>query len=66
MACQGCGRTSVSRLCCPTCVEYGRQSFFCSQECFTKNWKSHNQLHEILKRKQGILENAGGGPGAEN
>jgi len=55
MACQGCGRTSSStRLCCPTCIEFGRTSFFCSQECFTKSWKSHNQLHELLRKKKGL------------
>ncbi|CAK0823899.1 unnamed protein product, partial [Prorocentrum cordatum] len=32
MACQGCGRVSETRLCCPTCVELGRTSFFCGQE----------------------------------
>jgi len=51
MACQGCGHPSNNRLCCPTCVEFGRTSFFCGQECFTKNWSSHSQLHDILRRK---------------
>lgn len=54
MACQGCGRVSQNRMCCPTCIEFGRTSFFCSQECFTKNWKSHSQLHELLKKKQAL------------
>jgi len=54
MACQGCGRISETRLCCPTCIEYGRTSFFCDQDCFTKNWNAHNQLHELLKRKRGL------------
>lgn len=60
MACQGCGRTSETRLCCPTCVEFGRTSFFCSQECFTKNWNAHNQLHELLKRKRVLAEGSTG------
>lgn len=55
MACQGCGHTSPTRLCCPTCIEFGRTSFFCNQECFTKNWASHDQLHDIL-RKKALLE----------
>lgn len=52
MACQGCGHpVGDHRLCCPTCVEFGRTSFFCGQECFTKNWSSHSQLHDILRKK---------------
>lgn len=60
MACQGCGRTSQTRLCCPTCIELGRTSFFCGQECFTKNWAAHNQLHELLKRKKALAEEISG------
>mmetsp|Transcript_90668 Transcript_90668/g.292619 ORF Transcript_90668/g.292619 Transcript_90668/m.292619 type:complete len:443 (-) Transcript_90668:76-1404(-) len=60
MACQGCGRVSEKRLCCPTCIEFGRTSFFCGQECFTTNWNAHNQLHELMRRKQGVVE--GGTP----
>lgn len=51
MACLGCGAVSQNRLCCPECIKYGRTSFFCGQECFTKNWKSHSQLHEVLRRQ---------------
>lgn len=54
MACQGCGRTSDNRLCCPTCIEFGRSSFFCGQACFTKNWAAHNQLHELMRRKRAL------------
>jgi len=56
MACQGCGRNANSKLCCPTCIEFGRTSFFCSQECFTKNWKPHNQLHELLRKKRDLSD----------
>lgn len=62
MACQGCGRTSsATRLCCPTCIEFGRTSFFCSQECFTKNWNAHDQLHELLRKKRAAQEASGVG-----
>lgn len=65
MACQGCGRvTATTRLCCPTCIEYGRTSFFCSQDCFTKNWKSHGQLHDLLKKKK-ALGTSGADAGAD-
>lgn len=53
MSCQGCGRNATTtRLCCPTCIEFGRTSFFCGQECFTSNWAAHNQLHDLLRKKQ--------------
>lgn len=63
MACQGCGRHGDNRLCCPTCIEYGRTSFFCGQECFTSNWKVHSALHDHLKKKQemGAAPAASGG-----
>lgn len=63
MACQGCGRTSPTRLCCPTCIEFGRTSFFCGQECFTKNWNAHNQLHELLRKKRALADDGGAGSG---
>lgn len=60
MACQGCGRTSsATRLCCPTCIEFGRTSFFCSQDCFTKNWNAHDQLHALLRKKRAAQEASG-------
>lgn len=65
MACQGCGNLSDTRLCCPTCTSFGRTSFFCSQECFTKNWAEHNKLHVILKRQQ-QLANGAASAGSEN
>lgn len=61
MSCQGCGRDSETRLCCPTCIELGQTSFFCGQECFAKNWAQHSQLHDSLRRKK----EDGGAPAAE-
>eukprot|EP00928_Gymnodinium_smaydae_P063786 TRINITY_DN4727_c0_g1_i1.p1 TRINITY_DN4727_c0_g1~~TRINITY_DN4727_c0_g1_i1.p1 ORF type:complete len:457 (-),score=93.96 TRINITY_DN4727_c0_g1_i1:550-1920(-) len=51
MACQGCGRNSEARLCCPTCIELGRTTYFCGQECFAANWQSHNQVHKLLRQQ---------------
>lgn len=48
--CQGCGEETVSRLCCPKCSEYGRTSFFCSQDCFVSSWPSHSKLHVIIRQ----------------
>lgn len=62
MACQGCGNDSQKKLCCPTCVQLGRKSFFCGQECFTKNWKTHNQLHNLLKKQKALEQQAAASP----
>ncbi len=51
-SCQGCGRATDSLLCCPKCSEYGRQSFFCTQECFTDNWTTHQPMHTILQKNK--------------
>lgn len=54
--CQGCGRSCDTELCCPSCASFDRSSFFCSQECFTSNWKEHSKLHAILKQQQQMTE----------
>jgi len=51
-------------LCCPTCIEFGRTSFFCGQECFTKNWKTHGQLHDLLRKKRALATNGADTNGA--
>ncbi|KAI5826093.1 methionine aminopeptidase [Schizophyllum commune Tattone D] len=39
-----------SKLECPTCHKLGIPgSFFCGQECFKANWKSHKVIHTIAK-----------------
>ncbi|PHJ15496.1 transmembrane protein, partial [Cystoisospora suis] len=50
VTCQGCGEETTSRLCCPKCSEFGRTSFFCSQDCFVSSWPSHSKLHVIIKQ----------------
>ncbi|EMR63141.1 Methionine aminopeptidase 1 [Eutypa lata] len=38
---------------CPTCLKLGvNDSYFCSQDCFKKNWNTHKAMH-----KTGILHN---------
>ncbi|KAK1455804.1 methionine aminopeptidase, partial [Colletotrichum melonis] len=38
---------------CPTCLKLGiKGSFFCSQDCFKKNWGNHKSMH---KSEQSIL-----------
>lgn len=29
---------------CPNCQKLGKESFFCSQDCFKKNWVSTSRL----------------------
>ncbi|KAI0403333.1 methionine aminopeptidase 1 [Xylaria palmicola] len=43
---------------CPTCRKLGKESFFCSQDCFKKNWTQHRVLHE---RKREDLQTQDGG-----
>ncbi|WPH05126.1 Putative methionine aminopeptidase, type I [Acrodontium crateriforme] len=37
---------------CPTCLKNGIQgSYFCSQDCFKKNWGEHKALHKTAQTK---------------
>ncbi|KZF24928.1 putative methionine aminopeptidase, type I [Xylona heveae TC161] len=31
---------------CPTCLKVGKESFFCSQDCFKKSWGDHKAVHK--------------------
>ncbi|KAH9897578.1 methionine aminopeptidase 1 [Xylariomycetidae sp. FL2044] len=44
---------------CPTCLKMGiKGSFFCSQDCFKKNWGDHKAMHKTAdgKTANGILD----------
>jgi len=46
-----------SRLECPTCHKLGIQgSFFCGQECFKANWKTHKVIHDLATPRQPLLD----------
>ncbi|CAH1965751.1 unnamed protein product [Acanthoscelides obtectus] len=48
--CESPGCTSPAKLQCPTCIKLGVQgSFFCTQECFKNNWKTHKIIHSLAK-----------------
>ncbi|KAF5287702.1 hypothetical protein FQA39_LY15802 [Lamprigera yunnana] len=48
--CESPGCDASAKLQCPTCLKIGIQgSFFCSQECFKNNWKSHKIIHSLAK-----------------
>ncbi|KAI8633214.1 methionine aminopeptidase 1 [Xylariaceae sp. FL1651] len=37
---------------CPKCLElYNKDSYFCSQDCFKKNWNQHKTLHQTAQDK---------------
>ncbi|EIW85213.1 methionine aminopeptidase [Coniophora puteana RWD-64-598 SS2] len=43
-----------SQLECPTCKKLGiRGSFFCGQECFKADWKSHKIIHDLARGTAG-------------
>eukprot|EP00795_Rhopilema_esculentum_P008636 gene8636-14651_t len=46
--CEAPGCQKVAKLQCPTCIKLGivEGSFFCQQECFKSNWKSHKSIHK--------------------
>jgi methionyl aminopeptidase len=46
--CLGAGcENDASSLQCPTCLKLSiKDSFFCSQDCFKKNWGEHKALHK--------------------
>ncbi|CAH0552512.1 unnamed protein product [Brassicogethes aeneus] len=48
--CESPGCEEAAKLQCPTCIKLGIQgSFFCTQECFKNNWKSHKIIHSLAK-----------------
>lgn len=51
--CETPGCKSIAQLQCPTCVKLGVQgSYFCTQECFKKSWKSHKIIHTLASKCQ--------------
>ncbi|GAB7366502.1 hypothetical protein MBLNU230_g8494t1 [Neophaeotheca triangularis] len=53
--CEGkdCGNDAGS-LQCPTCQKLGKEAFFCSQDCFKRNWSTHKTIH---KAQNSMLSN---------
>lgn len=48
----GCQNAVTGNLACPTCKKFGMDNFFCSQDCFKKNWAEHKKVHVIAKKVQ--------------
>ncbi|KAI3325314.1 methionine aminopeptidase 1 [Xylariaceae sp. AK1471] len=36
---------------CPTCLKLDKESYFCSQDCFKRNWNQHKTIHKKAQRK---------------
>ncbi|KAF1990295.1 methionine aminopeptidase [Aulographum hederae CBS 113979] len=44
--CQGADCSNdAGQLQCPKCQKLGKDSFFCSQDCFKRNWGTHKAVH---------------------
>ncbi|KAI9894927.1 MAG: Methionine aminopeptidase 1 [Vezdaea aestivalis] len=37
---------NASALQCPKCLALGKESYFCSQDCFKRSWATHKTLHK--------------------
>ncbi|CXI50872.1 conserved Plasmodium protein, unknown function [Plasmodium berghei] len=62
--CSGCGITTGANICCPVCLKHNKEAFYCSQECFEKNYNDHKNIHYFIKltnnddlHKKNIYEN---------
>lgn len=40
-----CGKVASTALKCPTCLKSNINSYFCGQDCFKRNWKTHKATH---------------------
>lgn len=36
----------AGQLQCPNCQKLGKESYFCSQDCFKRNWSEHKKVHK--------------------
>ncbi|KAK4636179.1 Methionine aminopeptidase 1 [Fulvia fulva] len=46
-ACEGADcDNDAGALQCPTCQKLGKEAFFCSQDCFKRNWSTHKAQHK--------------------
>ncbi|KAF9166217.1 Methionine aminopeptidase 1 [Actinomortierella ambigua] len=59
--CQGMDCSKPATLQCPSCLKLKiPNSFFCSQECFKKNWATHKAVHKIMAMTSGPAAEEGG------
>lgn len=46
----GCEKPVTTNLACPNCKKLGLDNYFCTQECFKKNYAEHKKVHAIAKK----------------
>jgi len=46
----GCKNAVTTNLACPNCKKLGLDNYFCSQDCFKKNYAAHKKVHAIAKQ----------------
>ena len=47
----GCTNVVEQRLACPKCIQLGMHpTYFCSQDCFKKNYSDHKKIHALAKQ----------------
>lgn len=46
----GCDNPVTGNLACPNCKKLGIDNYFCTQDCFKKNYATHKQVHAIAKK----------------
>jgi methionyl aminopeptidase len=49
----GCENEVTSNLACPKCKQFGQNAFFCTQDCFKKNYNSHKAIHALYQQIAG-------------
>jgi methionyl aminopeptidase len=42
---KGCG--NVARFKCPSCIPFGINTYYCSQDCFRSSWPNHKLVHTL-------------------
>lgn len=54
----GCSNVLTTKLACPKCMQLNlTPTYFCSQDCFKKNYASHNKIHKLAQQ---IMDAQGG------
>lgn len=48
--CTGCGIETEASICCPICLKYEKNIFYCSQECYEQNYQEHKKIHYFITK----------------
>lgn len=53
----GCNNSVSTNLACPNCKKLGLDNYFCTQECFKKNYAEHKKVHAVAKQVLAAIGN---------